>query len=288
MKENKSFFQKLINKYRLVVLNDDTLEEKLSFRLSRLNVFFLLSTIFVSLFIIFLTLIIVTPLKLYIPGYGDQKFRQNLEEINHKVDSFTYILNLQDRYLTNVRNILNNNIEAVSNNIYTQNDSVDYSDINLIDISSKDSLIRAKVEDEMRYSLSGIGNEGQNALKLLNFISPVNGFVTNEFDVNKEHFGIDLVSDKDASIVSVLPGTVIVADYTLNTGWVIAVQHEDNFISFYKHNSVLFKKVGNFVSAGEAIAIIGNSGELSTGPHLHFELWKDQKPVNPLDFINFN
>lgn len=114
-----------------------------------------------------------------------------------------------------------------------------------------------------------------------------NGRVTAEFDPEKKHYGIDVTAPRSSHVMSILSGTVISSDETIDTGNVIAIQHEHNLVSFYKHNSLLFKKVGNFVSRGEAIAVIGNTGEMSDGPHLHFELWQNGKPVDPRDFIDF-
>ena len=121
----------------------------------------------------------------------------------------------------------------------------------------------------------------------LNLFPPVKGYITQKYEPNKDHYGIDIVAKDKESVKSALDGTVIMADWTSETGYVIAVQHQYNLVSFYKHNSVLLKKVGNFVKAGDAIAIIGNSGEMSSGPHLHFELWKDGVPINPELYMVF-
>ena len=145
-------------------------------------------------------------------------------------------------------------------------------------------MLREYVEREDSYSLT---DDKENISKQIYFFAPLKGTITNEFDPSKEHFGIDVVAPKDEAIKATLDGTVVFAEWTVETGYVIQLQHANNIVSNYKHNSVLLKKVGDEVKAGDVIAIIGNSGELSSGPHLHFELWKEGKPINPKEFINF-
>ena len=122
----------------------------------------------------------------------------------------------------------------------------------------------------------------------LYFTPPLRGgYITAEFQPSKKHYGIDITAPKNTPIQSAMDGTVIISDWTLETGNIIGIQHKNNLVSFYKHNSVLLKKVGSFVKAGEAVAIIGNTGQLSDGPHLHFEIWHNSQPVNPTNYINF-
>lgn len=287
-KIKKNIFGKLRNKYRLVVMNDETLEERVSFRLSRMNVYILLSTILMVLIFLILLTIVLTPLKEYIPGYGDLQFRKDLEQIREHTDSLDRLVYAQDAYINNIRKILVGDMRNDSISQIKVSDSTDYSNIDIEKVSEKDSLLRAEVEEQLRYTLTGVSGSQENDPVLTHLFAPLIGPITSDFEPENDHFGIDIVAPADSPIKSVLPGTVIIANWTLETGYVIAVQHSNNLISFYKHNSVLLKKVGNFVDAGDVLAIIGNSGELSTGPHLHFELWRNKIPVNPKDYISFN
>lgn len=287
-KIKKNFFERLSNKYRLVVMNDETLEERISFRLSRMNVYLLISTILVVLITILMLAIILTPLKELIPGYGDLEFRDDLIVLSSKTDSLEFLVAAQDAYINNLRNIMTGSVGVNdSSSIARTPDTVDYSNIDIDRVSEKDSLLRAEVEERLQYSLTGF-NSGENAtIETMSFFAPLKGFITAGFEPETEHFGVDIVGPEDASIKAALPGTVILASWTVETGNVIGIQHSNNLVSFYKHNSKLLKKVGNFVSAGDVIAIIGNSGERTTGPHLHFELWQNNSPLNPTDFISF-
>ena len=125
---------------------------------------------------------------------------------------------------------------------------------------------------------------------ILNLVSPIDGYVTKDFEPkDKPHFGIDLAAEENALVRAVANGVVVFSEYSSTTGYVVGIWHSDsNLLSFYKHNSRTFKTVGSYVFAGEAIAVIGNTGINSSGTHLHFELWYDNNPVNPADFINFN
>ena len=285
----KKVFKKLNNKYRLILFNDITLEERLSFRLSRLNVYIILSTLAVILVCLTVALIVFTPLKEYIPGYQDMNMRRNLLSLSYRTDSLVGVVQAQNSFIDGLQMTLRGEVDTVgivrddgSNGKIDVNDA----SINLKKgVSSEDSLLRHELEDADAYKLFGGEKQEENELSDLYFTKPVNGLVTDSFDLKKKHFGIDLVAEEGAAVKAVQGGVVIVSERSMETGYIIGIQHSYNLVSFYKHNSVLLKKVGTLVQAGDAIAIIGSSGELSDGPHLHFELWHNQSPVNPLEFI---
>jgi murein DD-endopeptidase MepM/ murein hydrolase activator NlpD len=155
--------------------------------------------------------------------------------------------------------------------------------------SRQDSMLREEFEERRKYALTpGKGDYHFEEVEELYFFPPVSGIVTNVFEGESFHYGVDIVSVENAPVKAVLDGKVIFSGWTLKYGNVIAIQHIDNLISIYKHNSVLLKKVGNFVEAGDVVALIGNTGEFSEGPHLHFELWHRMVPINPLDYIVFD
>ncbi len=279
----KKIVQKLRNKYRLVILNDDTFEEKLSLKLSRLNVFFLLGFLIIFLISSTALLISFTPLREYIPGYSSTALRRKALDITFKTDSLEQQLSYNKRYLLNLKNIVEGK-PTLNFADTTLSDSVVATvlDQNII---KEDSVLRALVEEEERFNI----NENEKGVDLINysFFTPVKGLVTQDFNPKQNHLGIDVVAKKNEVIKSCQDGMVLFAEWTAETGYVLIVQHNGEFVSVYKHNSSLLKRQGEMVKAGEPIAIIGNSGELSTGPHLHFELWYNSNPVNPAHYISF-
>jgi murein DD-endopeptidase MepM/ murein hydrolase activator NlpD len=289
-KKKKSFMNRLRNKYRLVIMNDETLEERLTFRLSRLNVFVVLGTLTIILIILTSILIAFTPLREYIPGYTNVGLQKKLYELQIKTDSIEKSLEKRDRYLSDLKDVMNG--KDLSTDVPLTKDTLHkYNNIKLKK-SPEDSMLRADVENQGKYNLYRFENsenvrQKNDPIGKVLFFVPLKGVITNEFNPSRNHYGIDIVSKQNEAIKCVLDGTVIFSNWTLETGYTIAIQHQQNIVSVYKHNSALLKKEGEFVKAGDPIAIIGQTGELTTGPHLHFELWSDGNPVNPKDYINF-
>ena len=286
-KKKKKILKKLKNKYRLVILNDASFEEKFSYRLSPLNlVTLIISFVFVITSLV-ATLIIFTPLREYIPGYTDVSLRQDLTALVLKSDSLERELATNNSYLNKISSILKGEVLDSKDTTVSEGSTNNLPNKNLVP-STEDSALRAYVEREESFSLNQTVGSEQRLNTEINFFPPLKGSITEEFYPNKEHFGIDIVAPKNEAIKAALDGTVIFSEWTVETGYVIHLQHEKNITTIYKHNSVLLKKTGDIVKAGEAIAIIGNTGKLTSGPHLHFELWRDGVAVNPTKYINFN
>jgi murein DD-endopeptidase MepM/ murein hydrolase activator NlpD len=288
-KKKIGFFKRLKNKYRLVIMNDETFEERLSFRLSRLNVFIAIGASVIILIIITTYIIAFTPLREYIPGYGNSKSNRNIRELMLRADSLEENLKNKDLYLFNIKNIMEG--KEVVEKLPDKPDSSTnkYSNISFAK-SKEDSLLRVEVEKQDKYGIAANDNSTSSPISSISsffFFTPLKGMITNNFDPEGEHYGVDIVAAKDEAIKATLDGSVIFAGWTLKTGYTIAIQHQNNLISVYKHNSALLKKEGDDVKAGEAVAIIGETGELSSGPHLHFELWYNGTPVNPRDYMVF-
>ncbi len=281
--EKKSFFEKFKHKFQMVIYNEVTFEEVWRLRISVFNIFNYI--IIFAIILIFLTtfLISYTSLKEFIPGYPDGSMRGNILKNSVSLDSLERELLIRDKFLLNIKNIISG-----KETIYDEKKDKEierYDNIKFTK-SKEDSVLRETVEKEGKYNLSPETRKNF-VLNTLHFFPPVNGIVTNSYDVSKRHFGVDIVAEPNSVVSSTLSGTVLVSSWTLETGYVLQIQHSNNLISAYKHNSQLFKKQGDLVKAGEAIAIIGNTGEYTTGPHLHFEIWYNGKSLNPEKYIVF-
>ena len=273
--------QRWRNKFRFVILNDDTFEELLTLKLSPLNIFvFSVLTITVTIALT-TTLIAFTPLKELIPGYASSQLRRDAIELALTTDSLELALEQNEKYLEGIQRILQGEtIDTVLQEL-SQDTAQEVETVQLSSPSAQDSAFREWVEEENAFTLnSRIPN-----LDIPQLISPLEGIVTSSYDKITGHFAVDIAAANNTPIKSCYEGTVVFADWTSETGHIIIIQHENNLLSAYKHNSALLKEVGEFVRSGEAIAIIGNSGENSTGPHLHFELWFEGAAINPEDFI---
>lgn len=286
-KQQKQWVKRLKNRYRMVIMNEDTFEEKASFNLRPLNVF-VAGGLGIILLITLTTFIIAfTPLREYIPGYADVQSRRQVVRLVQQADSLERSLNARDLYLANLRMIINGKLPEDS--VIEQPENAErYDTIKELARSVQDSLLRLDIESQDPFSLSASDDASLgNSIRSFLFFAPVKGTVTNRFDAIKKHYGIDITAAVNEPIKATLDGTVILSNFTAETGWVIGIQHSNNLFSFYKHNSALLKKSGQFVKAGDAIAVIGNSGEMSSGPHLHFELWFNGSALDPAKYIAF-
>jgi murein DD-endopeptidase MepM/ murein hydrolase activator NlpD len=283
-KEKKNLGKKLLHRYRLVILNEDTFEERISFKINRL--FIIILTIIFSLFLIALTsvLIVYTPLKTYIPGYTSRDFKKDATNLNIKIDSLEQIVLSQNLYFESIRKVLKGEVDTI---VYNEDSIKNTQPLSVtreeLMPGKTDSILRAEVEEEDRFNVfeSAIF-EGDFSL-----FQPVEGIVSEVFDAESKHYAVDIAADKNEPVKSVADGRVIFAEWTAETGYVIIIEHQFALISVYKHNSSLLKSQGDFVTSGEVIALTGDTGELSTGTHLHFELWVDGNPIDPQEFINF-
>ncbi|WP_298532286.1 M23 family metallopeptidase [uncultured Algibacter sp.] len=283
-KKPKRLRRKLLDKYRLVILNENTFEERLSFKLTRLNVFVMGSLM--AVFFISLTYLIIafTPLREYIPGYSSTALKKKATELTYKTDSLQQVLLMNDRYYKSIKKVLTGDVSAVDFNKDSIIEAVKI-EANEVDLAptAEDSLLRQKVDKEDKYNLF------ESATSATNFVlfPPVNGEISEPYNAKEKHYAVDIVVAKNTPIKATADGIVIFAEWTASTGYVIIVEHSYGLISIYKHCASLTKEQGDLVKSGEVIATAGNTGELTTGPHLHFELWNDGYPINPTNFIDF-
>lgn len=287
MKNKKTLSSWLTTKYLLIVRNEENLSEKspFNFTYAKLIVFsfaFMTVMLIVSLY---LSRSILS--QWFDPRHATLEANEKLLMLTLKIDSLTYEVERKEMFINTFKNILMEDYEGIDSanerNPQIMNTSSGLEKDELLPI---DSLIRKEFEETGETYL-GLDTRYNQELQEIFFFTPINGIVTAPFDLPEEHYGIDIVAKSDEPVKSIADGSVIMADWTQDSGYVIAIQHRNNLISVYKHNAALLKKVGTFVSAGEIIAIIGNTGELTTGPHLHFEIWYNGNPVNPEDFVSF-
>jgi murein DD-endopeptidase MepM/ murein hydrolase activator NlpD len=284
-KARKKFARKLLHKYRLVVLNEDTFEERFAIKLTRLNVFVIVSLLTILLIIGTTMLIAYTSLREYIPGYSSTSLKKRATELNYKTDSLQGVLVANEKYLESIKRVLTGDVSAIEINkdsiIKAAEQDITHEDLTP---SPEDLRLREKVDKEDKYSLF------ESATSKVNFVlfPPANGSISEGYNINKKHFAVDIVVAKDTPIKATADGTVIFAEWTTQTGYVIIIDHGNGLISTYKHNASLTKSQGDLVKSGEVIALSGNTGELTTGPHLHFELWNDGYPIDPTTFIDFD
>ena len=284
-----NFKEKLQNTYRLVVMNDESFEEIGSYKLSLLNLYIAISAATVLVAFLVFSIIFFTPIKRLVPGYGDASSGE-LREIYQKNIALEEKLKAQKTYTDSFRRMITGDDETEED--VKSEEIVEVDSLQTVTIIEEDEILRQEVEEEVqsqqKQKLGSISaSSSEMPLEQLYFIPPITGVVSEQFMPDKKHYGTDILAPKNTPVKATLDGFVISSDWTLETGNTISIQHSNNLISFYKHNSALLKEIGNSVKAGEAVAIIGNTGTLSDGPHLHFELWHKGKPINPEDFITF-
>ena len=283
-KEKVRLWDRLKYKYKLSVINETSYEEVFNFRLSQLHVLTALSVLAVILVVLTILLIAFTDLREFIPGYPDGNMRQMIAQNALRVDSLENELLKRDRFFKSIRLVLNGGDTTSLER--SREDTARYrNDTIRFQISEQENEFRAAIEERERFNLS-LGMKEQNH-DYYHFFPPVEGIVTQSFDEKKRHYGTDIVAKANAKVAAVLDGVVIFTDWSVKTGYVIQVQHTNDLISVYKHNSILLKKQGDYVRAGEVLGVVGNTGAESSGPHLHFELWRAGNPLNPENFIKF-
>lgn len=261
--ENKrSLFERLRDNYRLVVIDDHDFKEVNTFKFNLITLYTLVSTIVVALCTLAVSLIIFTPIKRFIPGYGDIEDNTSYIELRKKVDEMEEAMKAQDVYNLGLRNLLQGiSTEEVSS-----------------ETKQVTSISNANVQEANKTT----------ELSQFVFANPVSGKISAKYDPKTQHFGVDILAPKNTAIKSILSGIVILSDWTVDGGNTVVIQHARNVSSVYKHNSALLVKTGDRIKTGQAIAIIGNTGKLSTGPHLHLELWYNGNPINPSNYVSFN
>lgn len=282
-KQRKAFWSNIKFKYKLTIFNENTLEEVVGIRVSKLNSISVLLTVLTILFFIAAVIIAYTPLRNYLPGYMNSDVRAQIVNNALRADSLQQLVERQNLYIMNIQDIFRGTVST--DTVYSIDSLTTVRQDSLMMRTQREADFRKQYEDTEKYNLTSITMQPE--VDGLIFYRPTLGMITENFDADRKHYGIDIAAEAGESILSILDGTVILSAYTAEAGYVIEVQHNQNFVSVYKHCGSLLKREGDAVQAGDVIALVGNSGQLTTGPHLHFELWHKGRAVNPKLYIVF-
>lgn len=277
-----NFIKKISKRYRLSVHDTQNFTEVYSASVSKMKLWMLATLLFVAGMALVVLLFFYTPLKYIVPGYPSKQIRELMIHNSLMLDSLKIEIEKRDNYFKQIQTILSGN--TIEKNTVNPKEKIDIIDVEPME---SDTVFNSLIGPE-KYKFSYFNNEEEKIeMSRITLFPPTKGMVVNRFGSTPGHYGTDIVGEKDASISAILPGTVLFAEWSVTTGYVIQIQHDYNLISIYKHNAEIFVKTGDRVKAGDLIAIMGNEGEYSTGPHLHFELWQNGIPLNPENYINF-
>lgn len=299
MRAKKTFSSRLTNKYLLIIRNEENFAEKTTFSFNYARLIALLTVIFIVIMVVCLYLAKTALAMWFDPQYSQMQNQTKLIRLEQSLDSLEREMEDKNQFILNFTKIVRGEeVDSLAIDYGEDSEGLLPENINEGVVTSSqplsadgqevDSLFRADFEESFLKGVPAVSSYSGTEVSEIYFFSPISGVVTNGYDPKVEHYGVDIAAANNEPVRCVADGTVIFADYDFSdSGFVIAVQHRNNLISIYKHNSTLFKKVGNFISAGDVIAVVGNTGELTTGPHLHFELWYNGNPVNPQAFVSF-
>ena len=283
-KQNKTFLKRIFNDYKVVVSSEDTFEEKLSFKANKINAFIIVLLYSIILIAFTISIVFFTQLREMVPGYSSSDLLNRAIYLTKKTDSLEQQIALNNKFYKSIEDVLSGNVdEFISRDELSTDSNLINPDIFTIPPNLQDSILRQYVDNEDKFNLTN------NELVIENkmFFSPIKGEITQSFNFNENHFAIDIAADIGTPVKSILDGKIIFSEWSLETGYVVVIDHGENIISVYKHNSKILKEQNDFVQAGEVIAYSGNQGNLSYGPHLHFELWKNGTPIDPEPLLNF-
>ena len=284
-KKKNTLFEKLSTRFHILLVNEKSLEKKKLFSSSTSNLLVSMLFIFVLLIATSFLLIYFTPLKEYFRGYSSVELRESSIENSLKLDSLEKLYITQTRYLNSIKDLLAGNIsyEDISQDSIRLQSNDNNIELELIKPNAEDSLLRALVEEEDKYNAFDISGERFTTV----LFPPVNGTLSDRFNLENKHYGVDIAMPENSPVHSISEGIVVFSEWTTETGYVIIVEHLNGLTSIYKHNASIIKFQGEIVETGEIIGFTGNTGELTTGPHLHFELWFQGEPVDPESYIEF-
>lgn len=282
-KRRKPFWHNFKFKYKLTIINENTLEEVVGLHVSKLNGVSVLLTVFTLLFIIAALIVSFTPLRNYLPGYLNSDVREQIVNNALRADSLQQLVERQNLYIMNIQDIFKGEVKVDS--VHSLDSLTVVRSEELMERTAQEEEFRKQFEESEKYNLTNI--QAEPDVDGLIFYRPTRGLLSSNFNPDERHFGVDIAANPNESVMATLDGTVVFGGYTAETGYVIEIQHNRDFISVYKHCGSLLKQTGDKVKAGEVIALVGNTGAQTTGPHLHFELWRKGEALNPEKYIVF-
>lgn len=282
-KRRKPFWHNFKFKYKLTIINENTLEEVIGIHVSKLNGVSVLLTVFTLLFVIAALIVSFTPLRNYLPGYMNSDVREQIVDNALRADSLQQLVERQNLYIMNIQDIFKGVVRVDS--VQSLDSLTVVRSEELMERTAQEEEFRKQFEESEKYNLTNI--KAEPIVDGSIFYRPTRGLLSSNFNPNERHFGVDIAANPNESVLATLDGTVVFSGYTAETGYVIEIQHNRDFISVYKHCGSLLKQMGDKVKAGEVIALVGNTGTQTTGPHLHFELWRRGEALNPEKYIVF-
>ena len=282
-RQKLAFWKDIKFKYKLTIINENTLEEVVGIHVSKLNGISVLLSALTVLFVLAALIITFTPLRNYLPGYMNSEIRAQVVQNALRVDSLQLFIDRQNLYMANIKDILRGEVKA--DTVHSIDSLTALRGDSLMERTKREEAFRKQYEEQERYNLTN-PSPSANREGII-FFCPTRGMVTSVFDSERRHYGTDIAVSPGESVVATLDGVVVMSNYTAETGYVVVLQHNYEFLSVYKHCRSLLCREGDCVKAGEVIALTGNSGQLTTGPHLLFELWQGGRPVNPEHYIVF-
>jgi len=287
LKPKKTLSNWLTTRYQLIIRNEENFAEKTSLGFTYSKVILFSVILFTGLFLLSLFMSKTILAKWFDPKHEQMVLNQQLQQLGYKVDSLAIEVERKDQFIADIQRVLSgdtSNFTDPARVLKGENQAL--TKPASLTATPSDSAFRKEFE-ESDMAVIALANVKYRELQETFFYSPVAGFISDVYDVKKGHMGVDIVSKANEPVKCIADGTVIFSSWTQDSGYVIMVQHRGNLISAYKHNAQLLKKVGTFVNGGEIISIVGNSGELTNGPHLHFELWYNGNSLNPEEFVTF-
>lgn len=288
MTPKKTISNWITNRYLLIIRNEENFAEKKTISFNYARVILLMAAAFIVTLALSVYLTTVVFEEWLDPRFAMMQSNRQLVDLTMKIDSLEYEIEVKDQYMANIRRIIGGDVEVLQ----SMGEEREQSGLSNPEVGFRESIQPIDSQFRAEFEQQDLGvltyeNPRSDEFRDMFLFTPMEGIITDGFNPKKDHYGVDIVAKENEPVKCVADGVVIFSSWTLDSGYVLGIQHRGNLISVYKHNSELLKNVGNFVSGGEIIAIIGNTGELTSGPHLHFELWHNGNSVNPQEYVAF-
>jgi murein DD-endopeptidase MepM/ murein hydrolase activator NlpD len=287
LKPKKTISNWLTSRYQLVIRNEENFAEKTSVGFTYSKIILFSVILFSVIFIISLFLSKTLLAKWFDPRHAQIEMNKQLVQLKDQFDSLSVEVERKDQFILNFQRVLSGDTSEFKDPAEIMNADTRQSPKPQDDKTEPTDTAFRREFEKSDLSLVSLTSVKYRELQETFFFSPISGFISDRYDMKRGHYGVDVVAKTNEAVKNVADGSIIFASWTQDAGYVIMIQHRGNLISVYKHNAELLKKVGTFVNAGEIISIVGNSGEMTDGPHLHFELWYNGNPLNPEDFVTF-